>query len=346
MRNSASLLADWWRCLPYFFGRRNAGIVKDPSKITLGRGFTDYYHTHILPLAPHYEKDRRKAMRQFRQRLFGFTVASLLHLLFAPFFYVLRRVLLVPHSPQQRLRRYQHLWECQQPVLEYCERVKAEIYPLILQSRGEDWTYEPVGDVPISLFMSYLPMPQYTVERSRDYMRGDYKGITLESVGAELYSLKGKQNPFPKQVFSGIFLYCRLPQPVSGCAIIRPKQHRLPLLKGAPPKGLEDIGLESTAFSRHFEVWGSDQVAARRILTPSVMERITRLPALLGTDQLALSFKDNGVLFMIPQEKLFMVEPATTRQVRFLYESTQVLTTARQFCDIVDIMEFDRRTAL
>jgi hypothetical protein len=42
-------------------------------------------------------------------------------------------------------------------------------------------------------------------------------------------------------------------------------------------KVLESIKLIAPAFMKHFEVWSDDQIVARKILTPSLMEKMTSL---------------------------------------------------------------------
>ena len=62
---------------------------------------------------------------------------------------------------------------------------------------------------------------------------------------------------------------------------------------------LEKVKLESPEFENKFVVYSSDQVEARYILTPSFMERLSKLQDLMG-DGTSYSFVDTNVYVAVP----------------------------------------------
>ena len=64
-------------------------------------------------------------------------------------------------------------------------------------------------------------------------------------------------------------------------------------------KGLERVKLEDTKFEKIFEVFSSDQIEARYLLTTAFMERMLRLRDLYDGKVIQFSFKDNKLLIAI-----------------------------------------------
>ena len=63
--------------------------------------------------------------------------------------------------------------------------------------------------------------------------------------------------------------------------------------------------LESNDFDKEFIVYGSDQVEARYILTPSFMERMMKLREMMGSG-ISFSFVDTNINVAVPiKENLF-----------------------------------------
>ncbi len=64
-----------------------------------------------------------------------------------------------------------------------------------------------------------------------------------------------------------------------------------------PGKGYARVGLASPAFEKSFEAWSTDQVEARDLLDPIVLERFQELERLFGGKQLRAAF-DGGKLLI------------------------------------------------
>lgn len=343
MQSSGSLWLDWCKFLPLVLGIRRAEPAEPLLNQVFTRDFPQYYRQQIMPVIPYYERLRRKALRAFRLRFWWFTLCWWLRLLLAPLMMVLHWLLRIPRFDHRTaMLNLQQLWRCYAPIEEYRQRVKTEVYPGILKSLGEEWEYHPQGEVPVSTFVAHLPVPKYTMERSYDYLCGQHKGIALEFVAAELY----QQKTIPQCVFKGFFLYCRLKKPFEGEVIVKPKQQFMAFLGGNPPKEMQEIHLEDTVFCSRFDVWGTDQVHARRILTPSVMQRILRLTDTLDNRKLLINFKQQGVLFMMPSEYNHLAEPSVLRRVNFIRECNLVLAAVQDICRMVEVMRLHRRTTL
>ena len=67
--------------------------------------------------------------------------------------------------------------------------------------------------------------------------------------------------------------------------------------------GLERVKLEDIQFEKLFEVYASDQIEARYLLTTAFMERILKLRDLYQGKSIQFSFKDNQLLVAIPTKQ-------------------------------------------
>ena len=65
------------------------------------------------------------------------------------------------------------------------------------------------------------------------------------------------------------------------------------------PKGMEKAGLEDPRFERAFEVFCTDQVEARTILTPDLMEKLTELETRFAGQHLRCGFADGAVMIAV-----------------------------------------------
>lgn len=70
-------------------------------------------------------------------------------------------------------------------------------------------------------------------------------------------------------------------------------------------RGLERIKLESNVFEKAFEVYGSDQVEARYILTPDLMQRLIDLEKVFHGGRLRCAFQNGELLIALEGGDLF-----------------------------------------
>lgn len=70
-------------------------------------------------------------------------------------------------------------------------------------------------------------------------------------------------------------------------------------------RGMERVRLESKVFEDAFEVYGSDQVEARFLLTPDLMQRLIELEKVFHGGKLRCSFQNNELLIALEGGDLF-----------------------------------------
>ena len=65
----------------------------------------------------------------------------------------------------------------------------------------------------------------------------------------------------------------------------------------------DKVNLEDIKFSKQFKVYSTDQIEARYLLTPSVMERLKNIQNKFLGNSISCSFRDNDLLIAIPTKK-------------------------------------------
>lgn len=66
---------------------------------------------------------------------------------------------------------------------------------------------------------------------------------------------------------------------------------------------MQDVKLEDVSFDKRFNVYTTDQVEARYILTPTFMEKLKSLETAFGAKNIKCSFFDDQTMFAIPCKK-------------------------------------------
>lgn len=100
--------------------------------------------------------------------------------------------------------------------------------------------------------------------------------------------------------FTGVILAFEANKPFESHTIIvsklAPDRHR--------SLNLEPVILEDPKFCRDYNVYSSDQIEARYLITPSLMERFRKLKVAFKTTDIACAFLKNKVIFALDSEGL------------------------------------------
>ena len=68
-------------------------------------------------------------------------------------------------------------------------------------------------------------------------------------------------------------------------------------------EALDKVNLEDPVFSKRFEVFSSDQVEARYLVSPAFMERFSKLQTVFGSKKIKCSFYDDNLMIAINTNK-------------------------------------------
>lgn len=128
-----------------------------------------------------------------------------------------------------------------------------------------------------------------------DEVSGHYEGLRFSLVDAHL---KDKDDDNTRTVFHGLLAAFEMSKSFHGRTLVRRDGGIVGNFLGGIGNKLERVAMEDPRFERAYEVYSSDQVEARYLLTPAFMERLLALEEQLGS-KVRLAFDRNSLLMSI-----------------------------------------------
>lgn len=354
---------SWWRYLLLGHIEPFRGDVQFEDPENAERSFASHYQTHIQPFVEQFEAKRIEALKSMRKRILiavplGF-VLTLVGLFIINIFALLIPVGLGAWA----------WWPCHT----YKQSVKEDIFRNVFSFFGDDYTYMPDGGVPAHYFQPSGILPKYDSAHIEDGIVGSHKGVKIEMVEAHLKDRRqttnsdGKTSTKYVTVFKGMLIALSMNKPFQGHTVIRQDNGAICNWLNKSSR-LETVRLEDPVFEKAFEVYSSDQVEARYLITTSFMERLLNLKQLMVDDKsfsllsflggvlkgwnsgtingLQASFYEEKLLLMIPSNKnrfeiSSMLYPATFEQ-----DINAILKEMSTIFQIIELLKLDQNTRL
>ncbi len=229
---------------------------------------------------------------------------------------------------------------------DYLAAFKQLVMFAVVKAVDPDLIYKPFESVSEADYKkSGLFKDNYDRFRGDDLIQGlrDKTVFCFSELHTEEEVKRGKSSSW-ETIFRGIFFIADFNKDFHGRTYVwndhDSKLNPLSNIFSSFDDGLEKIVLESTEFESAFKVYSSDQVEARYILTPSMMERMLRLRNELNTP-VTYSFVDTNIYVAVPfTTELF--EPSLfaetgKNKLKGYYE------TVRAIISIVDELELNTR---
>ena len=175
------------------------------------------------------------------------------------------------------------------------QRGKAELMARIAEALGFEYRLNAMS-FPLEHFRRLGLVPRFDRDKLHDHLTAETaNGERLELVDAELQRQRrsrGKRDRRPryKSVFKGLLLRVDAAEPFSDQVLVLKDSGAVGNALSGWLRSDEPVHLESARFNKTYTVYANDQVEARRLLTPTVMERCLELDAQTGgTPQIGFS---------------------------------------------------------
>ncbi|WP_417316946.1 DUF3137 domain-containing protein [Emcibacter sp.] len=257
-------------------------------------GFEAFFETELLPGLQEIEAERPRAMNIF-------TAAVILAItVFAAAGYFI----FIRHMAEPQVMIFAGM-ACVgigalglKPLSNLQKKAKGRIMAALCRYLGLEYQMKP-GNQPVGTFKHLHLIPGHNKRKTEDRIFGVVRGVDFNLFEAMLIreSRDSKGRKSSRTVFRGLLSHFDFHKNFSGTTIIRKDKSAIGnFFDGAFSEG-ERVRLEDPEFERLFEVYATDQVEARYLLTPTFMERIKQLSALVGTENLQLAF-DKGNLYL------------------------------------------------
>lgn len=342
-------MQDLWRLLAHGQTRRlkDTDTAPDAFKASLS-AFAPHYRAKILPKVKAFEERRIKALRRLRSNIFLALPLSLSGVAFVAYVGFIG----IPGLPIDLVLFFGVVaviglfgWAVW-PVMKYKESIKEQIYPLIFEYFGSDYSYSHISPLTVSSLEASDIIPSFDTENTDDYVRGIYKGVKLEMVEAELTETQGTgKDRRTVSVFEGLFVLVEAHKKFKGKTLIKKDNGFMNWATGGF-NGLERIKLEDPEFEKQFQVYATDQVESRYLLTTSFMERLKKLAGIFGSPWVQCSFYESRLLIMIPMDKDYFKTSSVFKPATFIDEIGKVLEEMKTLFDIIDTLKLNERTGI
>ena len=170
-----------------------------------------------------------------------------------------------------------------QPLNTLRKTVKTGLNDRFAEAFGMRYRAEVHDPIRFDAFRQHGLLPGYDRRNFEDHFSGEAHGADFDIYEAHLEQKRRTKNrTYYVTVFHGVLIRINFPRTVEGVPLVTRDAGVFNALEGWAKKTfggdkLERIGLVDPTFEKAFEVYGTDQVMARYLLTPSFMERLLKL---------------------------------------------------------------------
>jgi len=217
-------------------------------------------------------------------------------------------------------------------------RTRGDITHGLLQRVCEKLGYDyrgAIGRPDYSAIYDRLKLfPGYNREHWEDEVRGERADAAFVFCEAHLKYKSSGKNSSTRTVFHGQLLVIDYHKQFLGETVVRRDAGLLNRF-GKPGKDFKQVGIVSPKFEKIFEAWSTDQVEARELLDPLVLERFEELDRLFNGAKIRAAFT-GGKLYLALEtgDKLNMGSMFTP-----LMGPARVETILKEFDLIFDLID-------
>lgn len=214
-----------------------------------------------------------------------------------------------------------------QPLAKIGRKLKQEYCTAIAEAMGATFRVAAFDPPAFARLKGLRLVPGYARSNFEDLFTGTHKGARYELYEAHLEqrTTDSKGRTRYTTVFRGQLIRMHFPREFLGVTIVRRDAGVFNVFGGGELDGrkLERVRLVASEFEKAFEVWGTDQVEARYLLHPVMMERLIELEKGLHGKRLRCGFENGDLLVAVEGGNLFepgdlfkpLVDPARARRI-------------------------------
>jgi len=214
-----------------------------------------------------------------------------------------------------------------QPLAKVGKTLKQQYCAAIADAIGADFAMGGFQAPAFDRLRGLNLVPSFARSNFEDLFSGTYKSSSFELYEGHLEqrSTDSKGRTRYTTVFRGQLIRMHFPREFLGVTIVRRDAGVFNVFGGGKAQGqkLERVRLVDSRLEKAFEVWGTDQVEARYLLHPVMMERLLELETKLHGKRLRCAFEDGDCLVAVEGGNLFepgdlfkpLVDPARARRI-------------------------------
>lgn len=214
-----------------------------------------------------------------------------------------------------------------QPLANVAKKLKQEYCDAIATAMGASFQIGGFDPPAFNRLKALRLAPSYQRSSFEDLFSGAHKGAHYQLYEGHLEqrTTDSKGRTRYTTVFRGQFIRMHFPREFLGVTIVRRDAGMFNVFGGGEVDGkkLERVRLVASQFEKAFEVWGTDQVEARYLLHPVMMERLIEMETALHGKCIRCAFEGGDLLVAVEGGNLFepgdmfkpLVDPARARRI-------------------------------
>lgn len=211
------------------------------------------------------------------------------------------------------------------------KKIKKKVMPILMKAVPDFyWQSETPIAVEDITESQIFPLDKQAVKKFDDCFSGKYREVDIQI--AECSYKANKTN-----VFSGAVIRIKMNKNFEGLTVIRPKKnvdyHNIKDLKQAK---LHKVELEDIEFNKDYDIYSTDQVEARYLLTTSFMERFKNITLAFDSKASYCSFQGKYV-YIAPFCKKDLFSVCSLR--KNVADEQQFIKLFNEFTSILELVD-------
>lgn len=324
--------------------------VAEPSFDGVG-DFSAHYQKQVLPLVQNFEQRRVEQLGKLRNTV-TFGLLTLIILIPAQ---IVLHLSLGASDKQETIGMFALMFYAMMliwmwhPIRAYKSAVKQEVFPHIFSFFGPEFIYSERGKLPVETLMPSGIIPPHDFAVTNDYVQGKYKGVALETQELNLKEERSSgKTRHVVTVFQGAFIRLGMNKRFHGHTVVKEDKGAVAnwFAEKLTHRKLERVVLEDPGFEAKFEIYSSDQIEARYLLTPAFMERLQALSQLFSDLGVQAAFYEDHLLLLIPMSQSRFEVSSLFRPATFEGDIQTILAEMEQIFGIIDLLKLYEQTRL
>lgn len=223
----------------------------------------------------------------------------------------------------------------------YKSKIKSLVYPKLFSFWG-DFTYRGKTYSKTKSIRGYIEsldlFDSFNRYYADDFIDGNYNGLDVQIQETELTYVRGSgKNRTETTIFDGIFMMVDCNKKFNGATVIETDS----LLGNCFGKsGLERVKLEDPVFEKYFEVYTTDQIEARYLLTTSFMNRLVQISSRFRDGKIICSFEKGQFNIGVKSSKNWF-EISIFKKVTKLENFQKILLELASLLSIIDALKLE-----
>ena len=224
------------------------------------------------------------------------------------------------------------------PIYSYHGSYKKTVIPRLVSLLGLDH-YEESGEIPMFEMRTTEILPPFNGYDCAEYFQGGHKGAKISFCKVNLRWVEKKSNNI---VYTGIVFLIDIPKNkfTGHTVLVKSQGHLFSWLGKKFPAEFKTVHLEDPVFNKQYQVFSNDQVEARCILDPAMMERVEEISNMYFSKGVTISYDSGNRIFaLIPFSGDFFKAPSIWCPATDVYTIARMKNEIKSMLSLIDLLD-------